>query len=350
MFTESRLDRIVAEAMSSIIKKTPGSNLEKILTLKGRRFLFRVEDSDSPTDYLKYEELRNTVWECPQDSLPGGRNMMCENYLHDGSSLFIGVFVEDEKGILKATGERLVGFSYGFVGLKDKGLGFGYSKNLQFYSQYNAVRAGYRGMNLGILLKDFQGKQVRDRLGIETITCTFDPLTAVNAYRNIHHFSMDVLAYRTDIYGEFGGVLNRLDVPRDRLFISWDLNKKGRKPDTDLRKWLKPEHSVIETERVVVPGKSGPIELEVIRKVRSSLDRDLLLVETPADFYLMLQETDVSDKTVREIPVDWRLKTRKVFQGLLEKGYRVSDFCRTKTTPRRCFYVLEKKQRHESEH
>jgi len=301
-----------------------------------------VEDSDAPADYLKYEKLRDGVWRYPQDRLPGGRNMMCENFLHDGSSLFIGVFAEDKNGALTASGKQLVGFSYGFVGLKDKARGFGAPDNLQFYSQYNAVRDDFRGFNLGILLKEFQREQVRDVFGLTTITCTYDPLTAVNAHRNIHHFGMDVLDYRTDIYGEFGGLLNRLDVPRDRLFVSWDLNKENRKRECDLRKWRGPEHRVIETERVEVPGKSGPIELEVIKEVRFVPDQDIVLIEIPADFYLMLGETDVEDKSVREIAVDWRMKTRQVFQNFLGKGFRVSDFCRTKTTPRSCFYVLER--------
>jgi predicted GNAT superfamily acetyltransferase len=325
--------------MKKISGNRPG---EKIVNIKGRRFLFRVEDSDAPADYLKYEELRNAVWRYPQDSLPGGRNMMCENFLHDGSSLYIGVFAEDEHGVLAVSGERLVGFSYGFVGLKDKDLGFRTPDNLQFYSQYNAVREGYRGFHLGIKIKEFQRDQVRDVFGLDTITCTYDPLTAVNAYRNIRHFGMDVLDYRTDIYGEFGGLLNRLDVPRDRLFISWDLKKERRRPECDLRNWLGPEHCVIEIDRVKVCGKSGPTELEAIREVRPAMDRDPLLVEIPADFYLMLQETDVEDENVRRIPVDWRMKTRQVFQFLMGKGYEVSDFCLTKSTLRRYFYVLER--------
>jgi len=314
------------------------------MTIKGRRFLFRVEDSNVPSDYLKYEELRNAVWQYPEDSLPGGRNMMCENFLHDGSSLFIGVFVEDKHGIMEPSGEQLVGFSYGFVGLKDKELGFRTPGNLQFYSQYNAVREDFRGCQLGFLIKEFQKEQVRNVFGLTTITCTYDPLTAVNAHRNVHHFGMDVLAYRTDVYGEFGGLLNRLDVPRDRLLVSWDLNKKGRELEVDLQKWLKSEHCVFETELIKIPGRSGRIELEVIREIRSGLDRSSLLVEIPTDFYLMLRETDVDDQSVRRIPVDWRMKTRKVFQSLLRKDYRVRDFCRTKTPPRRCFYVLEKKE------
>jgi len=319
--------------------------LEKIVTIKGRRFLFRVEDSSSPADYLKYEELRNAVWQYPLDNLPGGRNMMCENFVHDGSSLFIGVFAGGEKGAPSASGGTLVGFSYGFVGLKDKSAGFRAPGNLQFYSQYNAVRKDYRGFNLGVRLKEFQRDEVRDVFGLKTITCTYDPLTAVNAYRNIHHFGMDVLAYRADIYGEFGGLLNRLDVARDRLFVSWDLDGKGRKRAFDLEKCLQSGHSVIDTERVPVHGRSGLTELEVIRDVRRDLDQGVLLIEIPADFYLMLQETDVEDPGVRQIPVDWRMKTREVFQSLLGKGYRVGNFCGTKTAPRRYFYVLTRSEK-----
>lgn len=324
------------------MKKSFGRPTKRIVTLKDRRFLLRVEDSDSPADYQKYEDLRNAVWQCPDDCLSSPRNMMSENFTHDGSSLYIGAFAEDKRGVLTVSGEQLVGFSYGFVGLKDKSAGLTMPGNIQFYSQYNAVREDFRGFNLGILLKEYQREQVRNIFGIAAITCTYDPLTAVNAYRNIHHFGMDVLAYRTDVYGEFGGLLNRPDVPSDRFFMSWDLNKKNRRTDFDLQKWLKPGHRVIETERLSVNGKNGEIELEVIRKVYSGLDRSPLLVEIPADFYLMLQETDVEAENIRKIPLNWRMRTRKVFQSLLGKGYRIGDFCPTKTTPRRYFYVLKK--------
>jgi predicted GNAT superfamily acetyltransferase len=153
---------------------------------------------------------------------------------------------------------------------------------------------------------------------------------------------MDVLAYRTDIYGEFGGLLNRLDVPRDRFFVSWDLKKESRKPACGLRTWLGPEHLVIDAGRVKVSGKSGPVELDVIRGVRTALEEEPLLVEIPSDFYLMLGETAVEDEEVRRIPVDWRLKTRDIFLSLLEKNYRVSDFCRLESAPPRHFYILKR--------
>ena len=181
-----------------------------------------------------------------------------------------------------------------------------------------------------------------DLFGIATITCTYDPLTAVNAYRNIHHFGMDVLEYKTSIYGEFGGLLNRLDIPRDRFFVSWDLKREAQRPEPDFQSALAPGHRVIETAHIEVLGKTGPLKLDVIQDVRPNLNEELLLVEIPVDFYLMLRETDVEDTKVRRIPLDWRMQTRKVFQGLFEKKYRVIDFCVAKGNPNKNFYVLKK--------
>jgi hypothetical protein len=59
---------------------------EKVHKIKGKNFLFKVENSDHPRDYAKYEELRNEIWGDPKDSLPGARNMMCTNFLYDGSN------------------------------------------------------------------------------------------------------------------------------------------------------------------------------------------------------------------------------------------------------------------------
>jgi predicted GNAT superfamily acetyltransferase len=54
----------------------------------------------------------------------------------------------------------------------------------------------------------------------------------------------------------------------------------------------------------------------------------------------MLQETDVADADVRRIPVDWRLATREVFQGLFARGYRVIDFRKAKGGDSGNNYVL----------
>jgi len=83
--------------------------------------------------------------------------------------------------------------------------------------------------------------------------------------------------------------------------------------------------------------------MEVCAGYQTGLDREVIFVEIPFDFYRMLRETDVSEPEVRSIPVDWRMKTRAVFEDLLGRGYRVADFQAFKDMDRkRDFYVFQK--------
>jgi predicted GNAT superfamily acetyltransferase len=170
-------------------------------------------------------------------------------------------------------------------------------------------------------------------------------LTSVNAHRNIHYFGMDVLDYKESVYGGFGGLFNRADIPLDRFYVSWDLKRTRRRRSGRGEPISGLGPRVVLTERVEVAGKNGPISLEVIKDVRIAPDREILAVDIPADFYRMLNETDVENKDIRRIPLEWRLKTRRVFQDLFEKGYKVIDFRRTEGRTQRNFYVLKKEGR-----
>lgn len=303
--------------------------------------LLKVETSADARDYAKYETLREEIWGFPEDNLPGTRNLMCENFLYDGGALFLAVYSQGPGGKLSEDPARFVGFSYGFVGVKDKDVVFKSLDNLQFYSQYTCVKEKFRGYGLGLAIKEFQREVVRDVFGISTITCTYDPLTGVNARRNIHHFGMEVVEYRASTYGEYGGLLNRLDVPSDRFFMSWDLRKKAKRRAFDYEPLLSAERCVIQADEREVRGRSGRARLEIAAGVDLKMNQDTLFVQVPRDFYFMLRETDVGDERVRRIPLDWRLRTRKIFQTFLPTGYRVADFFQTKRDPARNFYVLK---------
>jgi predicted GNAT superfamily acetyltransferase len=316
---------------------------ETIHSIRGRSFLFAVETSLDKDDYQKYEDLRQEIWREPTDKMAGVRNMLCENYFDKGSSLFTGVFKEGNKGDFPKDADHLVGFSYGFVGVQDKALGFGSSLNLIFYSQYLGVKKGYRDLGLGILIKKFQKDIVREVFGIDTITCTYDPLVGVNAYRNIHHFGMEVMEYKVAYYQNFGGELNRVDVPCDRLYVSWDLRGNVPREPYDLENFMNPDHLAVDSEVTEVRGNSGPVRLETVANVRPDLGHEIILLEIPSDFYFMLKETDVVDEKIRNIPLDWRIKIREAFQKLLERKYRVIDFRIFKGQERiRDFYVLKR--------
>jgi len=324
--------------------------LKKILRAKNLKFLIKVETSDNPVDYSKYERIRNDIWGFPEDNLSGTRNLMCENVLFDGSALFIAVYREAEAGGFVEDDEQLIGFSYGFVGVRDKALAFRSPGNLQFYSQYTAIRDDFRGYGLGVRIKEFQRDLVRGWFGIGVITCTFDPLTGVNALRNIHYFGMDVVEYQVATYGEFGGLLNRADVSSDRFLVSWDLEKPAGQPG---RAGIAAVHierqSVVRIRNIIVAGRSRPVEIETVDGLNLGAQGGVLAVPIPRDFYLMLRETDVGEPEVRRIPIDWRLATRAAFQMLFRKGYRVIDFVPAGGPVKTNYYLLKKDERRKPE-
>jgi predicted GNAT superfamily acetyltransferase len=317
-------------------------NIEKIVESKGRRFLLRVETSSEAGDYEKYEAMRNEIWGFPEDYLPGPRNLMCENFLHDGSALFLAAYAEGAGGSISADATRFVGFSYGFVGLKNKESGFQDPDNLQFYSQYTGVKESIREFGLGVALKEFQREQVLGLFGLRTITCTYDPLTGVNARRNVHHFGMEVLEYRVSTYGEYGGLLNRQDVASDRFCMSWDLRQKLPERAASWEDKIVPERVAVDAKKAEVTGRGGRLALELVLPAKLELDADILLVRIPSDFYLLLRETDVETTEIRRIPIDWRSETRRAFQNYFKRGYRVVDFFTTREDKKRNFYVLQK--------
>jgi predicted GNAT superfamily acetyltransferase len=318
------------------------SDLERTVICKGRKFLLRVETSHDARDYQKYEDVRNEIWGFPDDHLAGTRNMMCENFLAEGASLFIGAFADSPGGGFAADGAHLVGFCYGFVGIVDKELGFRHLSNLRFYSQFAGVRREYQSFGLGIQIKEFQRDVILGRFGIGTVICTYDPLTGVNAQRNVGHFGMEVLEYRVATYGEYGGLLNRSDIPSDRFLMSWDLAKPARRDKTVSSSSLGKAEKVFQVENRGVRGRTADVDLEVVRATELDSGRAELLVRIPLDFYRMLQDTEVADPDVRRIPVDWRLHTRRAFQTLFARGYRVVDFLNKVGTPPANYYLVRK--------
>jgi predicted GNAT superfamily acetyltransferase len=316
---------------------------EATVEVRGQRFLFAVEASKRGADYEKYERMRLEIWDDPGDHMAGQRNMVSENFFTHGGSLYIGIYREDEAGGFPRRAEQLVGFAYGYVGIKDKTIAFRNPSNLVFYSQYAAVKPGFRNLGLGVRLKEFQRDQVHNLMGIKAIICTYDPLVGVNAYRNIHVFGMEVVSYQDAYYRGFTGRLNRPDVPADRLLVHWDLERqKGREP-IDLSALLRNGHNLSAVELERIEGRSGPIEMPVIKGVREETKLDPVLIEIPFDYYAMLHETDVADQGVRRIPITWRLLIRHAFHTQMATGYRVKDFLYSAHGKyKRDFYVLQK--------
>lgn len=313
--------------------KTPEITHEK----NGERFLIRMEDTTDPSVYLWFEKMRQEIWEDPDDHLAGSRNLACENYMDKGGSLFISVI--KCKGNGYGSEPEWAGFSYGFVGVVDKSVGYRRPENLRFYSQFTAVRGSFQGYGLGVAIKTFQRDLVLNLFGIKAMTCTFDPLVAVNSVRNIGYFGMSVLDYREACYADYSGLLNRLDVDSDRFYMLWDLEKSY---PPQRQEYSDPAHQIIQVESRVVQGRSGTLELPTAADLDLDRREKILFLEIPWDFYTMLQQTDVTDSKVRSIPVEWRAATRKAFQHYLRNGWQAVDFVRDFSSKKpRGFYVLK---------
>jgi predicted GNAT superfamily acetyltransferase len=302
------------------------ADLSRIHVHGGAKFLLRVETSSQIEDYTRYDDIRNAIWDFPEDHLSGCRGLLGENYFHDGTSLFIGVFEVAPGGGSDVSPGRMIGFSYGFVGVRDKSVGFRSLDNLWFYSQYTGIMPEMEGFGLGLAIKEFQRDILRRLYGIGTVVCTFDPLTAVNAHRNFLRLGMRVLEYRPAIYGEFGGRLNRRDVPSDRFFMAWDIGSDGLPGDGAPLEPAGEGPCILSAVRRTVNGRSGPAAIETAGVLSFDGVSDSVLMRIPADFYAVLMETDVEDPEVRRIPLIWRLRTREAFQTLLGRGFRVAGF------------------------
>ena len=108
--------------------------------------------------------------------------------------------------------------------------------------------------------------------------------------------------------------------------MAWDLGDDAARPAGAGAGSAGDIPSVLSAERRTVVGLSGPIKLEKAGALNLEAASDSARLRIPADFYLLLRETDVQDPEVRRIPLDWRLRTREAFQTLFGRGFRVAAY------------------------
>jgi predicted GNAT superfamily acetyltransferase len=204
--------------------------------------------------------------------------------------------------------DRMVGFVYSIVGMKDRQL-------LQ-WSHMLGVLKEYANSGLGRQLKLAQ----RDRAlaqGYDLIEWTFDPLQTLNAHLNFSKLGVVAEEYHRNVYGESTSVLHK-GTPTDRLVARW---------------WIREPHVV----RRVDPGSTLPVRADDLAgaapiNVTSAseawlantevhLDRDerRLLLEIPMGF------TDMQ-RDAPDLALEWRMQTREMFETYFSRGYRVLDF------------------------
>ena len=272
---------------------------------------------ETPEHMTAVEELQRAVW-------PGSETDVVPAHLlltavHNGG-LVLGAF----------SGERMVGFVFGFPGLERTPDG----PRAKHCSHMMGIHPDYRDAGVGFALKRAQWQMVRHQ-GLDHITWTYDPLMSRNAYLNIARLGAVCNIYRRSEYGEMRDGLNA-GLPSDRFQVDWwvhtrrverRLSKRPRRPLTlehFVKAELHPLYEVLATDGGWPRPPAHP----------GSLDGRLILAEIPADF-LRLKEADFG------LARDWRFFTREVFETAFAAGYIVTDYIfeRSGEQPR-SLYVL----------
>ena len=266
-----------------------------------------IRDFNSFSDYEACVDLQREVWEFPDRELVPAMHLIA---MHHYGGTCIGAF--DERS--------MVGFVVGLVGWREG--------EVFHHSHMMGVLPDYRGRGLGETLKWTQRDRVMAQ-GMELITWTFDPLQSLNAKLNIIRLGVVASQYIVNLYGESESPLHG-GIPTDRFEVQWWLTsprvvavKKGHRPERS--GW----------EEIPRANRTSEVDGGFRRcddELRLDLEDEEILVESPADTTSMMVRA-------RDLTLDWRVKTRLLFEGYFQRRYAVVDFHEAEG---RYYYRLEK--------
>lgn len=217
-------------------------------------------------------------------------------------------------------GGRMDGYAYAVPSLRDG--------RRAIWSHALGVVPEARGRGVATALKIVQRQQAQ-RMGIDLIEWSCDPLQTAPAHLNFARLGVVVEEYEENLYGESSSVLHA-GVPTDRFIAQWNLNT----PHVERR--------LAAAEGIAAPGRrraaqpigvrdSAVVSAVLVNEARAAgewlaprdgtldVEGSRVLVEIPSNFTEMLTREPA-------LALEWRLSTRAIFQAYFTRGYRVVDF------------------------
>lgn len=201
-------------------------------------------------------------------------------------------------------GDRMVGACVGF---------FAAPVGSALHSHMAGVAPEARGRSVGFALKAHQRAWALAR-GLTTVTWTFDPLVARNAYLNLARLGATPTEYVRDFYGTMDDQINAGDLT-DRLVVAWQLDTP-RVTRCCLGEHDEPDVDALRSAGAVV-GLDARDDRP--RPVPVDAPAGTLLVRVPVDIERLRAEQP-------SLALEWRRALRDVLGGLIEKGSRVTSF------------------------
>ena len=256
--------------------------------------IIAVRDLTKYDEFLQVRDVQQAIWGFTQGEglYPPALNTAAEN-----GGTVIGAF----------DGAKMIGFIYGFPGLQA-------DRRIKLCSQTMGVLPEYRNKGVAAKLKWAQRQRVLEN-DIDLITWTYDPLEAPNARLNMHTLGGIARTYKRNIYGENFGALSK-GLPSDRFIVEWWI-KTERVEQRSMG--LKPEPIGLGSPIANrCAGTSGDRRIEAIDL---DIDAPIIRVEIPNDLQAI-------KKANMALAMDWRMKTRELFEAYFPRGYEAIDFVR----------------------
>ncbi|OIK16303.1 GNAT family N-acetyltransferase [Bacillus sp. MUM 116] len=212
---------------------------------------------------------------------------------------------------------QLVGFSYGFPGF--------INGKPYLCSHMLGIEENFRGQGIGEFLKKAQ-KNAAIEKGYDLLTWTYDPLESVNAFLNLTKLKAICSTYVKNCYGDMKDGLNQ-GLPSDRFQVEWWISNPY------IEEAHQDELSAIDRVPYLQTTNGLPQLAEV--DPSSFFSRLALLVPVPKQFQQV-------KKDAPELALDWRLKTRELFEALFENGFAAVRIVKTGDEPV-VYYLLKKR-------
>lgn len=228
------------------------------------------------------EDLQRAVWGMSEREIVPAPQMLAATR---AGGVVLGAFAD----------RALIGFCYGFLGVRDGAL--------LFVSHMAGVEASHRRSGVGVLLKHAQRRAALER-GADRMVWTYDPLVSLNAYFNLHKLGAVASRYYVNYYGEMDDDLNR-GLPSDRLEVDW---------------WLRdPRVESLLRGEPADQSWTGPAALVAPAELDLTLDPRVVRVEIPTSSSELRRHD-------RALALKWLLAVRSALTHYFGRGYQAVDF------------------------
>lgn len=275
---------------------------------------FYIREAETEAEFHEIEEIQRVVWGFSDLDIVPAATLIATQW---AGGMALCAF-EDK---------QMVGFAYGFPA-HERG-------DLSIHSHMLAVRAEYRNLQIGFLLKLAQRRRAME-MGVTEITWTFDPLQSLNAHLNFAKLGVISRRYIVNFYGEASSSPLHQGFGTDRLWVNWLLESEkvsGRIKRIEQGLKTEPDRQTLPiTDRTLLVRSEG--DRPLLAELTSSLSDNYCLIEIPHDVTALKQRDP-------QAAISWREATRKAFLAAIEAGFTVADFLkRDEEGGSRWFYLL----------